>query len=174
MLKFRYFFIIGIFLVCSASIVLAQTQQEIFNLIVEYHKAVKSRDRGKIDDAWHKVNNSPQAIEYMKKNLPKHYQSFKLQGLRIESKVLQNTFGEPENYVSPDFAPGTAGRTKPMTISEQAKQSPAQNEPSNQEIVDSTRYLKLETNSEAVKSFPNQSRTSNQDDIRQRLREIQR
>lgn len=73
------------------SFVFAQTAQSVPAVVKEYLMALQTKEERTVNLAWKKLDQDKNAIEYLKKNMPKVYHSYRLKGLAIRLENLATT-----------------------------------------------------------------------------------
>ena len=148
--------------------VYAQVNEDTLNLINEFQQVNKTRDDEKIRLVFGKLKANPEAIAYMKENMPKIYNAFALRELALRLEDLQTEVGRstiPQEAGLPQPSRQTGNQAKDTitTTNRNADQPP------NRVTIDNAQRALGRPNQEIVESFSNHRRAtefSNQNRLR--------
>ena len=140
------------------------SREESIGRIKNYVGALQSNDRNAVYAAWQKLDASPETIEFMRKNYPYQYRSYRLQGkaYRLES------LGRNASNTTLIESSGITTKTNKGNLT--TKDLVDHGRTSNQDAVRNSPNQNRAPNGDVVRDNPNQKRTSNQDLIRSRIR----
>ena len=144
-------------------------KSRIYQKINEYVRAVKSQNNAVIDPLWFALYQDEQAVNYMQKNLPLHYYSFKVYELSIRAREVAFDV-DPAEPIGELTDPLRSREGEPLDNSERAKRFPLQSEPDNRRITRSSANQKIPDNRLFADRLKHQNEVDNQDQIEIRLR----
>ncbi|GEM_PF-5170632 len=167
--------------VCSPFGFTAENNSETIGLIQTYVDAVKTNDPGLIKDAWGDLNNSQDAITYMRQNMPQLYYLFQVRGLYLEMQEIQSRrpelFGDKQTNsatiegavetLKNDLSPGAIEVAK-FSVSEPDLTRPR----TNRDIALAAQGAVKIDNREIALSNPNQNKIDNKDFVQNRARSL--
>ncbi len=180
MINMNRFFLIVFCLVCftvpsgfSAEDVTEHAKQ----LINDYILAARGNDAKEIQSSWKALNNNPEALNYMRGNLPKLDYLFRVRGLYMQLEQIQvsrpeyfggdnptATINQSVNALKRDLSPQAVVEVPKFSISEKDKSLRR----TNRDIVmDSQGQTKIDNRAIALGN-PNQNRISNEEIVESR------
>jgi hypothetical protein len=150
----------------------AADEAEAKRLITAYTDALGTNDLEQVKTAWHDLNNSPESVEYMQKNMPRLHYMFQVRGLYFqvdnidvdEKSTVQQEGQESTSTPPPESGRETKAQVEHFSVSEAQTGRPL----TNGEIAERAKDAVLRDNRDIAIGNPNQNRQDNQTLIQNR------
>ena len=145
--------------------VYAQAPLKVPEVISTYLEALKTKNRKMINIAWENLDQDKVAIEYLKRNMPKVYRSYRLKAIAYRLEDLSNKVAaEPPGAVATKSSPTRTGDQSNRAV---VRGSPNQNLPSNNNLSrDLLNQRAIPNTISSVEDLSPRNIESNQDYIR--------
>ena len=174
----KVFILIWLLAICPARFSDADDNEIANQLIQAYVQAVKVDDPVLVKSAWNAFNDNDQAVEYMRRNMPRLDYLFRLRGLYLQLQEIQSSrpeflggqnssssIGSSVETLKSDLSPQIILEVAKFSLSEPDKTSRR----TNRDIVQDAQGRSLIDNREIALANPNQNRIDNVDYVQNRV-----
>jgi len=163
-LKYQLTTFLSIFLLMTPHLHAAEEITKEEKLLQKFVEAVNSKDQARIDIAFAELSADADALAYMRAKEPHVTSLYRMQETAYRLQDLQEKYGTGLGTISGDI--GETRRPTPQSKRTQGNFADNRDLPPNKARPRATRL----SNQEQVQRSPNQSRPSNQERIRSRVR----